>query len=214
MFNFDLVDILSRFLFRIPAIVLSLSVHEFSHAFSAYQLGDNTAKNMGRLTLNPIRHLDPVGFICLCFMNFGWAKPVPVNPYAFRSVDEKTGMLLTALAGPMSNILLSFISVGFLVLLPSRLLYASYWLRTFINYMVWINASLAFFNLIPVPPLDGSKILFGILPDRWYHASQILEQYGFVFLMILLVGRIPEMILGPLSSGLISGFAWFFELFV
>ena len=213
LFNFDFNDLLYRFMFRIPAIVISLTAHEFSHAFSAYQLGDNTARNMGRMTLNPVRHLDPIGFLCLCIMDFGWAKPVPVNPYRFRFVDGKTGMLLTALAGPMSNILLCFICVGFLTFLPARLLFSFSWLYVFLTYMVWINASLAFFNLIPVPPLDGSKILFGILPDSMDRFSYILDQYGFIFLIILLAGRIPDMILGPLCGGLINTFVRFFGLF-
>jgi Zn-dependent protease len=168
---------------------------------------------MGRLTLNPLRHLDPIGFVCLLFSRFGWAKPVPVNPYAFRTVDAKTGMLLTALAGPLSNILLCFISVGIWSAMLGQMGFSFSWLRYFLEYLMWINASLAFFNLIPVPPLDGSKVLAGLLPDRFYHISQMLEQYGFVFLLILLISRIPEMILGPLSSGLITAFSSFFRLF-
>ena len=209
MFNFNL----SNLLFRLPAIVISLTVHEFCHGYSAYLLGDNTARNMGRLTLNPIHHLDPIGFLCLAFSFFGWAKPVPVNPYNFKAVDEKTGMLLTALAGPASNIFLCFLSVGCIILIPAKILYSFSWFAIFFNYMIWINASLAFFNLIPVPPLDGSKILFGLLPYRMYSVAQVLEQYGFFFLLILIMSNIPAMIIGPLSNGLITGFQKFFLLF-
>ena len=209
MFDFRVTDLL----FRLPAIVVSLSFHEFSHGYSAYLLGDNTARNMGRLSVNPLRHLDPFGFISLLLFGFGWAKPVPVNPYAFRSVDGKTGMLLTAMAGPMSNILLCFICVGALSLIPLRVLYAASWFYGFLTYMIWINASLAFFNLIPVPPLDGSKILFGLFPDRLYYAVSVLDRFGFLFLMLLLMSGFPGLILEPLSRGLIASFYQFFRLF-
>ena len=179
-------------------------------------LGDPTARNMGRLTLNPLKHLDPIGFLCLAFSFFGWAKPVPVNPYNFRSVDEKTGMLLTAFAGPASNILLCFVSAGLYYLLPAGLFGSlpGAWFDVFLYYMIWINASLAFFNLIPVPPLDGSKILFGMLPYRMYTRAMMLEQYGFLFLLILIMSNIPSMVIGPLSSGLINGFQRFFRMFM
>ena len=210
MFNFNPADLL----FRLPAVVISLTVHEFFHAYSAYLLGDSTARNLGRLTLNPARHLDPIGFICLTFFRFGWAKPVPVNPYNFRSLDVKTGMMLTALAGPASNILLCFLSVGIWSFLNASRMSPSSWLAGFLLYMCFINASLAFFNLIPVPPLDGSKILFGVLPDRLYDIAQSMEQFGFVLLMVVIMSRIPELIIGPLSTGLINGFARFYGLFL
>jgi len=199
--------------YRIPAIILALTAHEFAHAYSAYMLGDPTARNMGRLTLNPMAHLDPVGFICLIIAGFGWAKPVPVNPYNFDTVDRKTGMLLTALAGPMSNIALCFLSVGVFFLTPTRVLLGVPLLYGFLNYFIWINAALAFFNLIPVPPLDGSKILFGLLPNRMDHIAYTLERYGFVVLMVLIMGRIPTLIISPLSRGLVSSFSQFFRFF-
>lgn len=200
-------------IFWIPAIAISLTVHEFSHGYVAYLLGDDTARNMGRLTLNPLKHLDPVGFISLLIFRFGWAKPVPINQRNFRSTDEKTGVLLTALAGPMSNIIFCFICVGLLVLIPIRMLYSLSWIYRLLNYMILINASLAFFNLIPVPPLDGSKILFGLLPYRMYNVLNMIERYGFVILLLLLVSHIPEMIITPLSIGLINSFVKFFALF-
>lgn len=200
-------------IFWVPAIAISLTIHEFSHGYVAYLLGDNTARNMGRLTLNPLKHLDPIGFISLLLFHFGWARPVPVNPRNFRSIDEKTGTLLTALAGPMSNIILCFVCVGLLVLIPAKFLYTFSWFYRLLNYLILINASLAFFNLIPVPPLDGSKILFGLLPNRMYYALQTIEQYGFIILLLLLVARVPETIISPLSMGLINSFVKFFALF-
>ena len=200
--------------YRLPAIVLALTVHEFSHAYAAYLLGDPTARNQGRLSLNPLVHLDPIGFVCLLFFRFGWAKPVPFNPYNFDSVDEKTGGLLTALAGPMSNILMCFIAVGIFILTPARVIFRYAFIYGFLNYFIWINASLAFFNLIPVPPLDGSKILFGILPDRLYYLSHTLERYGFLFLMLLLWSSIPSVIISPLTRGLVTSFSHFFRIFL
>ena len=206
MLRFSPINIL----IRLPAIVLALSVHEFSHALSAYVLGDSTARNMGRLSLNPFRHLDPFGFICLILANFGWAKPVPVNPYNFRGVDMKTGMVLTALAGPMSNLLFCFLSVGLYFLLPVRLIAGGSWLGLFLQVLAIINASLAFFNLLPIPPLDGSKVLSGMLPGRYYYISQYLERYGFLILMVLIMTNALGVILGPLTSGLITLFSRFF----
>jgi len=199
--------------YRLPAIILALTVHEFSHAYSAYLLGDPTARNMGRMTLNPIRHLDPIGLICIIIFRFGWAKPVPVNPYNFDSVDHKTGMLLTAIAGPLSNIVMCFLGVGMYVVSLLTLGPGVY----FTNFMVaffQINAILAFFNLLPVPPLDGSKVLFGVLPDRFYHYSYSLERYGFVILILMLYAGIPSMVIMPLSQGLINTFLGFYQMFL
>ncbi len=208
-----MINFISDLLLILPAIIISLSFHEFSHAFSAYQLGDSTAKNAGRLSLNPLRHIDPIGLLALIFFRFGWAKPVPVNPYQFRDVDEKTGMLLTALAGPMSNVLLCFIGVGIYTFIPNHVFYTVPLLSRFLASFCSINASLAFFNLLPVPPLDGSKILFGLLPDRFYHGAQIVEQYGFIILLLLIYSNVPSRIIGPLSSGLINSFSKLFGFF-
>lgn len=214
MFDFSLSRLLSDLIFRLPAVVIALTVHEFSHAMCAYKLGDGTAKHLGRLTLNPLKHLDPIGLVCLYLFYFGWAKPVPVNPYNFRAVDGKTGMMLTALAGPMSNILMCFICVGLVHLIPFGRSIVFTWLYVFLNYLIAVNTGLAFFNLIPIPPLDGSKILFGLLPDRLYYITQYLERYSSIFLIVLLVSRIPEMILGPLTRGLITSFHSFYGLFL
>jgi len=199
--------------FRLPAIIIALTIHEFSHAYAAYLLGDSTARGMGRLTLNPLKHLDPIGFICILLFRFGWAKPVPVNPYNFDNVDHKTGMLLTAVAGPMSNIAMCFLGVGAFVVATITLGRGA-WVTTFLVYFFQINAILAFFNLLPVPPLDGSKVLFGMLPDRFYHYSYTLERYGFIMLILFLYAGVPRMVIMPLSNGLINTFLNFFQLFI
>jgi len=164
----------------IPAIVLGLTFHEFAHGWVAYRLGDRTAHDLGRLTLNPLPHIDPVGLVFLFLAGFGWAKPVPVNPYAFKG-DMKKSMLLVSLAGPATNMILAAVSA--LILGAFAGLRLPYF-NDIMRYMIHINVVLAVFNLIPIPPLDGSKILAGILPGRqdWLYK---LEQYGMILLLIL-----------------------------
>lgn len=146
---------LSSLLYSLPGIVLALTIHEYSHAMAAYAMGDNTAKQYGRLTLNPIAHMDPLGFLCLIVTRrFGWAKPVPVNDMNFK--NRKKGMLLVSLAGPMSN---------FITALVIAIIYAVFYksigemIRTMLQIAYIINLSIGVFNLIPIPPLDGSKYL-------------------------------------------------------
>jgi Zn-dependent protease len=187
-------------------ICISLTFHEVSHGMVAYQLGDSTAKVQGRLSLNPLKHIDPVGLIMLLVANFGWAKPVPVDPRNFRKTDIQTGMLLTALAGPMSNIVLTFIGVLILSAVPMSFWQGHYNSWYFMNIFIVINANLAFFNLLPVPPLDGSKILFGILPPRYYGLLYQLERYSGILLMLLILTGGTRYIIQPLSQGIITAF--------
>ena len=155
------------------AVLIALTVHEFCHGYAAYKLGDNTAAMYGRLTLNPLKHLDPVGALCMLFFRFGWAKPVPINPRNFKK--PKRDFALSALAGPLSNITLGFI-FGFFYLLSFRLLIGSvgfaatllYNLTYFLGAFHAVNIGLGVFNLIPIPPFDGSRILNVILPERLY----------------------------------------------
>lgn len=174
------------------AVLLSLSVHELSHGLSAYWLGDKTAKNSGRLSLNPIHHMDPVGALCLFLFGFGWAKPVPVNPWNFR--NKKGGMVLTSLAGPISNFILAFLA-QFGVVVLGRMSFASDTQISFMvasvgyiicQYLMFINLGLGLFNLIPIPPLDGSKVLNAILPQRLYFKIMEYERYGFIILILLI----------------------------
>lgn len=153
-----------RIFFLVP-LLMSLSVHEWAHAWCAYQLGDQTAAREGRLTLNPLEHMDPVGtfFLPLLGVPFGWAKPVPVNPGGFRpGVNLATGMVLTAAAGPLSNLLIALAAgVAFALLGGSDGA-----LQHLLETLVYLNLILAFFNLLPVPPLDGSRIADGLMPER------------------------------------------------
>lgn len=182
-----------QMVFFLLALVVSISIHEFSHAWSAYELGDATARNQGRLTLNPIVHFDPLGALMILFMAFsgfgiGWGKPVPVNPYNLRT-NPRVGMGLTSVAGPFSNLVLAA-----LFAIPLRLGWAMpSVLATFVWTMVITNVGLAVFNLIPLPPLDGFNVLQGLLATfrtRWaYEWGSTLDRlapYGPVLLLALL----------------------------
>ena len=163
--------LMERAVLLIP-LILSLTVHEFAHAYSAWRLGDDTAERQGRLTLNPMEHIDPVGTLLLPLLGipFGWAKPVPVNPARFhRNVNMSTGMMVTAIAGPLSNVLLamaSAVSYGLTLRWAPEFLAANPGLPELFLQVVVMNVGLALFNMLPVPPLDGSRVVEGLLPYR------------------------------------------------
>ena len=173
-----------------PPILIALTFHEYAHALVAYRLGDDTAAKQGRLTLNPLAHLDLLGTIMLFIVQLGWAKPVPVNPGNFR--DPRTGMFWVALAGPLSNILLAFV-FGILFCLSMQMEVAHpYWghVLFMVRLAVIINLILAFFNLIPIPPLDGSKIAFSFVPDRYAGSIVQFSRFGpFILLGLIIVGH-------------------------
>lgn len=179
-------------LFQIIVLIFSIVIHEVSHGAMANWLGDPTAKYAGRLTLNPIPHIDPIGSVMLPLLMYlshtgfilGWAKPVPYNPYNLR--DQKYGPALVGAAGPGSNLLLA---IGFGILIRILLAYnfGSTDLLNFFAIIVQINILLAIFNLVPIPPLDGSKILFYLLPDSAYRFKTFLEQNGFILLLVFVL---------------------------
>lgn len=200
MFNLPSLQSMALML---PAIILGLTFHEFAHGWVADRLGDRTARDLGRLTINPVAHVDPVGLILLFLAGFGWAKPVPVNPNNFKG-DMRRGMLLVSLAGPATNILLAVASAVILGIFAGlRLPY----FREIMLYMIQINVVLGIFNLIPIPPLDGSKILAGILPGRQNWLYQ-LETYGAIILIVLVftgaIGIIFKIFVHPIVAVLIS----------
>ena len=187
------------------AFIVATSIHEFFHAWVATRLGDDTAQRLGRITLNPISHFDPFGFfgmvmISIGFPFIGWGKPVPVNPARFtdKRLRHQRGMAVVALAGPVSNVLQALV-----VAVPLRLmggeLDTSSGLGRFAAIYVTVNLLLASFNMIPVPPLDGSKVLLGLVPRFWYPVIAPLERYGFIILMALFF------IGGSLGDSLVSG---------
>ncbi len=188
--GFGFENIIMIFL-RVVAVLFAISVHEMSHGFAAYKLGDKTAKYDGRLSLNPLRHLDLFGALCLLFFGFGWAKPVMVNPNYFK--NHKRDMALTALAGPLSNFLMALIGmVVFLHLCP---LISNKYVYQFFFMFIILNISLGVFNLIPIPPLDGSKIFLSLLPRRIYYEIMRYEQFGFIILIIALTLDVLDPIL-------------------
>lgn len=183
-----------RLLLLAPPILVALTVHEFAHALVADRLGDPTAKALGRLTLNPLKHLDPLGTIMLFVASFGWAKPVPVNPQYFRHPNRD--MLLVAAAGPVSNLILAFIT-GMILRLSHTdalpLVGNSEMAFVILQYSLFINLVLAFFNLIPIPPLDGSKILRGLLPPHMIPAYLRFESAGPILLLaLILIGQLTS----------------------
>jgi Zn-dependent protease len=198
-----------------PPILLALTFHEFSHAFVANRYGDDTAKRSGRLTLNPLAHLDPLGTIMIFLVHFGWAKPVPVNPYNLR--NPKKDMLWISAAGPLSNMLLALIS-GLLLRLFSAagIMMDPHSMMGILKIMILlslqINLALAIFNVLPIAPLDGSKILSGILPARFAKQIYLLERYGpFVLMGLILFGMITKVsILGQMIWPFVEFFSSLF----
>ena len=192
-------------IYLIPAVLLSLSFHEFSHGYVAFKLGDPTAKQAGRLTLNPLAHIDPLGTLCMLIFRFGWAKPVPVNVMYFK--DRKKGMAITAAAGPISNLLLAFLC---LLLFVPVLVYAGWtavgsYAANFLYIMVMINVGLAVFNLLPFSPLDGSKILYAVLPNKIYFSIMRYERYFQPVLFLLLWTGLLSRPISFLRDAVISG---------
>ena len=185
----------------VPAL-LCITFHEVSHGWVAYRLGDPTAKDAGRLTLNPLKHIDMMGLLMMVVFKFGWAKPVPVNMMRFR--NPKRGMALTALAGPVSNVLLALVFL-FLYGLLYRALYSVQFLLDMIWLTAYISLALAIFNIIPVSPLDGSKVLFALLPDAAYAKLMRYERYGMALLMLLLLTGVLDVPLEFLRDGLLNG---------
>lgn len=177
---------LTQIIISLPAILIALTFHEYAHGRVADMLGDDTPYYQGRLTLNPLPHIDWIGFVMLMVAGFGWAKPVQVNPLKFKNITMKKGMLMVSLAGPLMNLFLAFIGmVLYRVIEPSGLTEWGGIALTLIQPLIVINLVLAAFNLIPVPPLDGSKILAGLLPDAGANFVYNLERYGPILLLIL-----------------------------
>lgn len=190
-------------LLSIPAVLIAITFHEYSHGWMAYKLGDPTPKLYGRLTLNPLAHLDLIGTIMLLIFRFGWAKPVPINPYNFSNYKRDT--VLVSLAGPITNFLLAL-----LFSLMARILAPLYIfpLNVFLFSGIYVNIALAIFNLIPIPPLDGSRLLLLFLPDRYMYVMGFLEQYGFVLIAMLIV--FTDFV-GAVVSPIVN---WLFNIFV
>ncbi len=207
------VSYLTRYLFSIPCILIALTVHEVAHGWMAYKLGDPTAKAMGRLTLNPLKHLDPIGTICMLLFRFGWAKPVPIDSRYFKK--PKRDVALTALAGPVSNILMAFCGILIASVLAAIFnktgVHSSIggWIQwasiSLLQYFYSLNLCLAVFNFLPVPPLDGSRIFLVFLPQKYYFGIMRYERYIQLALLVCLWLGFLDGILSTLVNWLAAG---------
>lgn len=182
--GFDFTYIISILMGLLPALIC-ITLHELSHGYVAWRLGDDTAKNMGRLTLNPLKHLDVMGVLMMMVFHVGWAKPVPINMYKFK--NPKRGMAISSLAGPACNLLISIVflflyGVAFATIGPVGI--GSYLLQM-LELTAYMSLSLCIFNLIPIPPLDGSKILFSLMSDEKYYKLMRYERYGMIIMLLL-----------------------------
>ncbi|EIW18471.1 Zn-dependent protease (includes SpoIVFB) [Pelosinus fermentans] len=194
MFGFD-----ENMIFRIPALLIALTIHEYAHARVAVWMGDNTPKMMGRLTLNPISHLDPFGLIMLWLFKFGWAKPVPINPNNFE--NWRKGTLLVAIAGPVSNVIMALMAaILYAILAKMQLL--STGLAMVLNFTYSYNIIFAVFNMIPLPPLDGSKVLMNILPTRHAYMLEKIEPYAPFILMALVLFNVIHVFITPFYNAI------------
>jgi Zn-dependent protease len=203
MFGFNLMEMVAG----LPGLIMALALHEYAHARVAVAMGDFTPKMMGRLTLNPMAHIDPIGLVVLLIARFGWAKPVVINPHNFH--DRKKGEILVALAGPAMNFLLAFLALGVMIFLTHTMrIEMSYGLRAVLWLIVVYNINFGIFNLIPLPPLDGSRILMAVLPYEMQYRFAALERYSMIIFIIFIATPILGYILVPIAQlllGLFSG---------
>lgn len=193
-------SVLTNLLLSVVPALICITLHELAHGYVAYRLGDDTAKRAGRLTLNPLRHIDIMGLLMMIVFKFGWAKPVPVNMWKFK--NPKKGMAITAAAGPIENLLIALVFLflyGFLFALLHRPGRSLNWLLEMLYITAYLSIALAIFNIIPIPPLDGSKVLFSCISDRSYTKLMYYERYGMIILLVLVL-LLSRTSLDPLSS--------------
>ena len=196
MNNLDIVSIL----INIIALMVAIIPHEIAHGYVAYPCGDTTAKDDGRLSLNPLHHIDPVGLISMVIFRFGWAKAVPINPYRFKG-NRKVASLLVSLAGVFTNFVLGLISGIILVYLNYK---SSAFVPLFTS-IFWYNIMLGVFNLVPLPPLDGSKVLATFLPENLEYKFYRYEKYFYFVLVIMIFSGLVDKFIGPIVYGIING---------
>lgn len=185
-------------IFAIPGLLLAMTVHEYAHARVAVAMGDFTPRMTGRLTLNPVAHIDPIGLLMLFFAQFGWAKPVMINARNFK--DWRKGELYVSLAGPAANLVTAFIALLLLAAVGGQ----AVWLYNVLKLIVLYNINFAVFNMIPLPPLDGSKVLMSFLPGEWGYKLAGIERYSFLILIVLVFTNVLGMIIFPIRAILLN----------
>ncbi len=196
---------------RIPVLLIVITIHEFAHARMAYHFGDATAEKHGRMNLNPINHLDPIGSLMILLVGFGWAKPVPINPINFNRY--RSGLRWVSFAGPLSNLILGFVAMLlFAFMLNAGLIGFGGLLYNFMEQLIMINVYLAIFNLFPIPPLDGSKILMSFLSDANLELYNQIERYAPLILLALIFTGVFRMILFPVASAVFVFYSWIISL--
>lgn len=218
MFDIFTREGLIIFLYTLPALLISLSVHEYFHAYTAYKLGDKSQKLFGRLTLQPFAHIDIFGFICIALFGFGWGKPVLVDDRNFK--NRKRDNMLVALAGPLSNFVLAIIFTLIFKVLYMTNIFGLYNINegvansiiTMMYFTISFNVIFGIFNMIPLPPFDGSKVLYYLLPDKAKKVMYFLERYSFYIILIFFITDIGSIIINPLYNILMSAISWFILL--
>lgn len=190
-------------IYAIPGLLIAMTVHEWAHAKVADNLGDYTPRMQGRLTLNPISHIDPIGLIMLFFAQIGWAKPVPINPNNFS--NYRNGVMQVSLAGPLSNLIVALVATV-LFALTFKYNMSTHWLTAILQLIIIYNVNFAIFNLVPIPPLDGSKVLLSLLPGEmaYKYETSIIARYSFILLILLVFTGILGFIIRPISGLIIS----------
>lgn len=199
MFDFSLMGLIAG----LPGLLIALVVHEYAHARVADAMGDFTPRLTGRLTLNPRAHIDPLGLVMLLVAHFGWAKPVMINPRNFR--DWKKGELLVALAGPVSNLVVAFLSLTIMAALFKLGIFST-GIQLVLSMLVLYNINFAIFNMLPLPPLDGSKVLLVLLPEEYAYRLMSLERYSFIILIALMMTPVLTGILIPMQHLILGTF--------
>lgn len=207
MFNIFSQSGLISFLYTLPALLLSLSIHEFAHSYVAYKLGDKSQKALGRLTLDPFKHIDPIGFLCIALIGFGWGKPVLIDDRNFK--NRAKGTMLVSLAGPASNLILAIlftiilkilIATGAISVVATSSI-ASILFNMFI-LTIQFNVVFSVFNMLPIPPFDGSKVLHYFLPYKYKNIMYTLQKYSFVIILVLVITDLGSIIISPFINGI------------
>ncbi|MEF9951839.1 MAG: site-2 protease family protein [Clostridium sp.] len=206
------MDYIAELMITGIVVIIALTFHEFAHGLASYAQGDNTAKYEGRLTLNPFAHIDIAGLLMLLIVKFGWAKPVPINSYYYK--NQRRGIIITSFAGPFANILLAFVSYLIYSLLIANGFILSEGIFTFFSFMVIININFAVFNLLPIPPLDGSKIFAEIFGGKVAELIYKIDNKGMLILFIILLFPPTSALLSSCTKAIMGGMEFIINIFI